>query len=122
MHVIALLDDLIFLSRIRSAAAATGTRVVRLGDGAALVDTCRRERPALVLADLDAERVGAADALAALRAEADLGDVPAIGFFSHVREDRAEAARAAGFDRVLARGAFVRELPELLERASAERC
>jgi CheY-like chemotaxis protein len=37
-----------------------------------------------------------------------------IAFVSHVQADRAAAARQAGADRVLARSAFVNELPSLL--------
>jgi hypothetical protein len=40
-----------------------------------------------------------------------------VAFVSHVRPERAEAARAAGAGRVLSRGAFVRELPGLLAAA-----
>jgi len=37
-----------------------------------------------------------------------------VAFVSHVQADLAAAARQAGADRVLARSAFVNELPELL--------
>ena len=44
-----------------------------------------------------------------------------IAFVSHVRVDHAEAARAAGASRVLARSAFVKELPELVTQAAQPR-
>jgi hypothetical protein len=40
--------------------------------------------------------------------------VELIAYVSHVREDLIAAARAAGADRVLARGAFSKLLPDLL--------
>jgi hypothetical protein len=45
--------------------------------------------------------------------------VPVVAFFSHVNPERGEQARAAGCNRVLARGAFVKELPSLLATTTA---
>jgi CheY-like chemotaxis protein len=64
--------------------------------------------------DADSSRLPWAEAVSALRADTTLADVPVIAFVSHVHAERAEAARAAGASRVLARGAFVLELPRLL--------
>jgi hypothetical protein len=47
--------------------------------------------------------------------------VPVVAFASHVRADLIAEARAAGADRVLARSAFVAELPALVARAQAAR-
>ena len=72
-----------------------------------------------MIVDLDGARVPWRDALAALRAEPSLRELPVVGFLSHVRGDLAEAARAAGASRVLARSAFVAELPRLLGALAA---
>jgi len=50
----------------------------------------------------------------ALRADPSLASLPVVAFLSHVHAERADAARAAGCTRVLARGAFVQELPRLI--------
>lgn len=60
----------------------------------------------LVLVDLD--RVDDFEAFGALTAHT-------IGFGSHVDEVRLDRARRAGFDEVLARSAFMRRLPDLLD-------
>jgi CheY-like chemotaxis protein len=115
-QVIALVDDLLFLSHIREAArgAGAGVRPVR---GATDLVASAREGARLVLVDADSSRLPWADAVAALRSEPGLASLPVVAFASHVHADHAEAARAAGCSRVLSRGAFVRELPHLLAPA-----
>lgn len=112
-QVIALVDDLMFLSRIREAARGAGVGVRPVRGGADLVASAR-EGGRLVLVDADSSRLPWADAVAALRSEPGLAPLPVVAFLSHVHADRAEAARAAGCSQVLPRGAFVRELPRLL--------
>lgn len=111
--VLAFVDDLMFLSRIREAGKAAGVDVHSLRRVDELLDAAR-ERPRLVLVDLDSQRLPTSEALAALRGDAAAVCVPVVGFFSHVHAKRARAARAAGCARVLPRSAFVQELPSLL--------
>jgi CheY-like chemotaxis protein len=116
-RLVALVDDLLFLSRIREAGRAAGieVRAVRsTRDTLAAAGQGGR----LVLVDADSERLPWREAVAALRAEPALAALPVIAFVSHVRAELAEAARAAGASRVLARSAFVEELPELAARAA----
>jgi CheY-like chemotaxis protein len=116
-QVIALVDDLMFLSRIREAARGAGVGV-RPARSAADLLASAREGGRLVLVDADCSRLPWADAVAALRSEPGLASLPVVAFVSHVHAERAEAARAAGCSRVLSRGAFVRELPRLLAPAT----
>jgi len=118
LQVLALMDDLLFLSRVREAARGAGVEVRPVRQPAQLVEGVR-DGGRLVLVDADSPRLPWADALAALKAEGLLDAVPVVAFFSHAHADRAETARAAGCDPVLPRSAFVRELPALLA-ASAE--
>ncbi|HEX9186501.1 MAG TPA: hypothetical protein VGB87_05505 [Vicinamibacteria bacterium] len=116
-RVIALVDDLLFLSRIREAARATAVEVRAVRDAGALAESVR-DGGRLVLVDADSARLPWEAAVRALRtAQGD--DLPVVAFLSHVHADRAEAARAAGCTRVLARGAFVQELPRMLAAAAA---
>jgi CheY-like chemotaxis protein len=117
-RVVVLEDDLMFLSRVREAARAGAVELEVVRGKAALLDACRAQAPALLLANLDSPRLGAAEAIRALKAEPGLAGVQVVGFLSHVRADLAMAAREAGCDRVLARSGFVQELPRLLEAAS----
>jgi CheY-like chemotaxis protein len=115
--VLALIGDLLFLSRVREAARPRGIPVRAARSAAELVSAGLAEPPRLVVVDLDDSRLAALDAVAALRAEPGLAAVPVAGFLSHVHGERAAAARESGVTRVLARSAFVQELPALLEPA-----
>ena len=119
-QVLALVDDLLFLSRIREAARGSGLEIRPVRRPSELVGGVR-DGGRLVLVDADSGRLPWAEAVAALRQERPDGatPIPVVAFFSHVNADRAETARAAGCDRVLARGAFVKELPELLAATGA---
>ena len=115
-QLLALVDDLLFLSRIREAGRAAGIEVRAVRGASDLLDAARRDAR-LVLVDADSQRLPWQAAVAALRAEPATGALPVIAFVSHVRADRAEAARAAGASRVLARSAFVEQLPDLVAQA-----
>ena len=105
--VLALVDDLMFGSRIAEAARARGgaSQRVRTIDElrAALGPEVR-----LVIVDCDRPPVALEEVVAAA------AGVPVVGFFSHVEPQRGRDARAVGLTRVLPRSAFVKELPELL--------
>jgi len=114
--VLAYVDDLMFLSRIREAAAGIPVRAAR--DAAGVRRALAAGAPSLVLADLDSPRLAAAATLGALSVEPGFGTAPLVGFVSHVDVARAREAQERGFTRVLARSAFVRELPDLLQSAA----
>ena len=111
--IVLLVDDLMFASRIREAAKATGAVVASARTAAQALDACRAGARVLI-ADLDSPRLPALDAIRALAADPALAAVHTIGFFSHVETETARAAREAGCRTVLPRSAFVRELPALL--------
>jgi ActR/RegA family two-component response regulator len=109
--VVALVDDLMFLTRIRTAAGKRPVEVRRVGAGESLSGACERDSPSLVVVDLDGASRDPIASVAALRGERP--EVRVVGFVSHVREDLIQAARGVGCE-VLSRGEFVRELPGLL--------
>lgn len=117
--ILALVDDLLFGSRIRAVAERAGRSVVFAGLDAVVRDV-RAARPDLIIIDLDRSP---SDPMAAIREIKSHGDaavsgVKIVGYVSHVRGDLIESARAAGIDLVLARSAFVTKLPELVAGTS----
>ncbi|HUF88833.1 MAG TPA: response regulator [Gemmatimonadota bacterium] len=108
----ALLDDLFFRTRIEATAEAAGVRLIVSRTPAELADRIEESGGAAVLVDLG---LGAADPAEAIRALKRRPDPPAVvAWGSHVDADALNEARAAGADRVLARSAFTRRLPDLL--------
>ena len=112
--VLVVADDLLFRSKISSAAKAAGvvTRAATTPDAA--IAHAREQRPTLVLLDLDGTRSEPLEVLRRLAAEAGLADVPTLGFVSHVHADLIRSARAFGIGDVMARSAFVQALPAIL--------
>lgn len=111
--IVAFLDDLMFLSRIREAARALDVEVRAMRQIPDLVEACG-QKPDAVLVDLDSQRLPVAEAIRALRQDPATAEVPVVGFFSHVHAARAREARELGVSKVLPRSAFVQELPALL--------
>lgn len=103
--IAALTADLMFAARVRGAAPSAVT-VHSLSRLLEVVGAATR----LVVVDLQA-REGVA-AVAAVRDGAPGARV--VAFAPHVAEDLLAEAESAGADRVMTRGAFVRELPQLV--------
>jgi len=111
--VVAVVDDLMFLSRIREAAKRQGA-VIRVARSAGDAVTACRDGATRVILDLDTPRLPVLDILEALAADPASAGVDRVGFYSHVETERARDAQAAGCRTVLPRSAFVRQLDELL--------
>lgn len=108
--IAAVVSDLIFATKITSTAGTVGADVQIVRSLDQLSAWLEGGGGAMALVDLEADAV---DPMAAVRA-CHLHRVHVVAFGSHVRADLMEAARKAGADRVVARSAFVRELPALL--------
>jgi CheY-like chemotaxis protein len=111
-------DDLFFLARIQQTAKLLGISVSQTP----LPDLAARAaelHPAAVLLDLNHSSGKAVETAAAFKRDPALASIPVIGFLSHVQTDLAQAAHAAGCDQVMARSAFSRNLPELLQKLAA---
>lgn len=110
--VVVAVNDLMFGSRIRAAAQQAGAHAVFVRGAADLA--VHAARADLVLLDLDTRWLDAPAVIASLKADAATASARIVAFGPHVDGDALMAARAAGADRVLARSAFVKILPELL--------
>ena len=112
--ILAVLDDLMFTSKIKTAATQLGAPVIfaRSADGA--LAEMRKTVPSLVILDLNNARTNPLGIVAAMKQEAALASIPTLGYASHVQTDVIEAARAAGVGEVLARSAFTQRLAEIL--------
>jgi CheY-like chemotaxis protein len=114
--ILAILDDLMFTSKIKTTAAGLGVVVTFARSSEGALATMRSSRPGLVILDLNNPRTDPLGIVAAMKADLALADIPTVGFVSHVQTDLIEAARAAGVTDVLARSAFTMRLPEILAK------
>jgi CheY-like chemotaxis protein len=114
--VIAVVEDLFFASKIRGAAAQLGVNVY-FAKTADEVFKAATEQPGLIVLDLHLQRCDPIQLAQRLKADEKLRNVPLMGFFSHVRTDLLQDAERAGFDRVLPRSAFSKDLAKLLQSA-----
>jgi CheY-like chemotaxis protein len=118
--VIAVVDDLFFASKIRGAGEQFGVVVTFARSVAALLEAARRDLPALIICDLHSERVSALEVAKELKSDETLRAIPLVGFFSHVQTELQHEAEAAGFDQVLPRSVFTRNLGPLLAGAGPD--
>ena len=112
--IIAIVDDLFFASKIRGTGEHLGVRVQFIKSISDAVAKAREEVPALLIVDLNARCCDATELARALKADDNLNGIPLLGFFSHIQTELQQAALAAGFDRVMPRSAFTRNLAEIL--------
>jgi CheY-like chemotaxis protein len=116
--IIAVLDDLFFSIKIRTAAKSLGTEVYFERAPDQVIESIRSKTPRLVIFDLDSAKMRPMEAIAAMKADPALREVPTLGFVSHVHDDVIARARAAGVDQVMARSAFVDRLGSILGPSS----
>jgi DNA-binding NarL/FixJ family response regulator len=116
--IVAVVDDLLFLSKIRQTAKLLGI-VVESAQPADLPQLAIEKVPKALIIDLNHRSGRTLEVLHTLKSDLKTKDLPVIGFVSHIQSTLIDAARVAGCDFVLARSAFVRELPSLLQRFSA---
>lgn len=115
-RVLALVDDLFFGAKLLETAQRLQVPLglVRSPDEA--IASARAGRPGLIILDLNAQGCQPLETLRRLKAEADIADIPTLGFFSHVQQELKSAAAEAGCDRILPRSAFSATLPDILRQ------
>jgi PleD family two-component response regulator len=113
--ILAVLDDLMFSSKIKTAAAQLGVAVAfARSEDAALAQMRKTPPPSLVILDLNNPRTNPLGIVSAMRQDPALASIPTVGYASHVQTDVIDAARQAGLGQVLARSAFTLQLGEIL--------
>ena len=114
LMVLALVDDLMFRSKIKSTATQMGVGVTFTGSRESALAAMKQDVPVLVILDLNNPRTDPLGTVAAMKQDERLASVRIVGFVSHVDLTTIDAARAAGVEEILARSAFAMKLPDLL--------
>ena len=112
--VIAVVDDMFFVSKIRATGKALGMIVKFPRSADAFRATVSDEAPHLIVVDLHNEKMNPFDLAAEVKGDERLKDIPLLGFFSHVQVELQRRAGDAGYDQILPRSLFARDLANIL--------
>lgn len=116
--VLLVITDLLFRSKIDDVARRAGVPL-RVARNVEQIDRhLGNAVPAVVLMDLEMDGLDAATVVGRLRTRPETATVPVIGFAGHTNVEAIHAARAAGVQ-VMARSAFVAQLPAMIDRIAA---
>ncbi|MDB6034720.1 MAG: Response regulator receiver protein [Verrucomicrobiales bacterium] len=94
-----------------------GYRVQSIGDPTTLVDHAEREKPLVVLADLESRQYNVALAIGELKKNAGTAHIPVIAFASAAKASLQEDARTAGATLVVNDTAILAHLDQFLDQA-----
>ncbi len=111
---IVVVDDLFFASKIRGTAEQVGVEVRFARTVDTLIQAAREDHPSLIIVDLHSINCDPIALAKELKADEQLHSIPLLGFFSHVQTELQRKAREAGFDVVIPRSAFTRDLKDIL--------
>ena len=119
--VMAAVDDMLFASKIRATAEQLNVEVSFVRSADALLASAQEEKPDLIIIDLQSQKFDAIALARDLKSNADLREIPLLGFYSHVLAESQRAATDAGFDSVVPRAVFSRDLARILAGGSESR-
>lgn len=113
--ILAVMTDLFFSAKILDTARKVGMTVEFLKDKAAVLDKVK-EKPALVIFDLNCDAAEPLTVIRAMKADPETKRISTIGFVSHVQTELKLEAQDSGCDMVVARSVFAQNLPQILKR------
>src|SRR5262245_501811 len=114
LMILAVLDDLMFTSKIKTTAQQLGVPVTFARSADSALAEMRKTTPDLVIFDLNNARTNPLDIVAAMKQDEALAGVRTVGYASHVMVDLIDAARKAGVGQVMARSMFTAQLADIL--------
>jgi PleD family two-component response regulator len=114
--IIAVVDDMFFAAKIRAVAEAVGAEISFPRSQEALIQQARETKPRLIVVDLHNQKFNANALAGELKSDEELRAIRLLGFFSHVQTELQRNAIAAGFDQVIPRSVFARDLPTILSK------
>lgn len=111
----AVVEDLLFTVKIHETAKRAGVEVEFLKSEKDVLEKAK-ERPLLIILDLNNNGVHPLKLIAKLKANSEFKGISLIGYLSHLQAELKQKAIEAGCDIVLARSAFSQNLPQILKR------
>ena len=113
--ILAVVDDLMFTVKILDLAKRAAMPVEFLKSELDVLHKAK-ERPTLIIVDLNSHSVNPVKLIEALKGTPETKTISIIAYVSHVQAELKQKAQEAGCDMVLARSAFSTNLPAILKR------
>ena len=114
-------SDLIFSAGIREAGASQGFMLEFIDSEEKFDEALKKFHSVLFMSDLHHHELGgerASELVKKLKASEKNKDVYSIAWGRHTEPELLRSAERAGFDRVMPRSLFVREMPMIVQRAA----
>jgi len=118
--IIAVVDDMFFAAKIRAVAEAVGVEISFPRSKEVLIQKARETKPRLIVVDLHNQKFDSNALAAELKSDEQLRGIRILGFFSHVQTELQRNALSAGFDQVIPRSVFARDLGKILTTDNTE--
>lgn len=112
--VFALIEDMFFAAKLRAVADELQIDLRLSRDGSKFFEMGEILKPDLIICDLHNARTDPFEFAAAVKNDERLHRVPLVGFFSHVNVELQRRAIGEGYDKVMPRSAFTKQLPQIL--------
>lgn len=119
-RVLAIEDNLSNMILISRVVEAEGYELLRAEDGTAALDLLAREKPDLILLDINIPGIHGLDLATRLKADGRLAAVPLIATTANVLLGDRERCLEAGCDDYLPKPLDIRELRQMMQRYLAE--
>jgi CheY-like chemotaxis protein len=103
-----------FAAKIRATAEALNVEIAFPRNHDVLIGKLIELKPDLILVDLHNQKIDPIELARHLKSREEFAAVSMLGFFSHVQTDVQRAALEAGYDQVIPRSVFSRDLAEIL--------
>ena len=119
-RVTAVVDDMFFAAKIRTTAEHLGVSLSFARNSEAFLRSVGESRPDLIIVDLHSQKFDVIELARRLKSIEQVRSVPLLGFLSHVQTALKQQAEEAGYDRVLARSVFTKDLAGILMGAALQ--
>ena len=114
-RVVAVLDDMFFASKIKEAAKQANVNIEIYKDAEGLIESLIRNATKLVIVDLNSKNLDSLGLIKDIKSNPDLQEITTIGYLPHVEEELKKKALTSGYDIVMPRSRFSRELVQILK-------
>jgi PleD family two-component response regulator len=114
-RVLAVVNDLFFSVKISEAAKRNGLALEFVKDSGEVLAKAK-EKPSLIVFDLNFDAVEPLDLITKLKASAETKGVSLLGYLSHLQSELKVQAQDAGCDMVMARSAFSQNMLMIFKR------